>query len=492
MVKQLTLILISLFLCKASVFAQVVEWSNQQKLKSKSNFTEIIGENASGLYMLRGKNFDLASELIIEKYKSNLSLEKSETFIQPHNSDVVSALLLPDGLLFIATKRNDSLPKIDIISWKLDNQLQKAGPIKVLAQVDNALFKNNDAVYVKGSANGNNFSLVYLTEGLEKNNTTIHLLGFNPAMNLLFQKQFPVPHPPDDIVISGFECDNEGNSFALIDFPRTAEKKKKGKLRTFFLYGYYQSLDKILEYELTQDSLTINDLALAVNNYKKVVNVAGFYATGENTNEAAGSFVYCIDAVSTLTLYKKYEPMNKSFETKVIGMMRNETGSHLTDLYIRKLIPRSDGGVTMIAEKYYETRQTYTYYANGFPQTASRVTYNYDEIVVLSKNGDGVTQYNEFIKKAQSSIGDGGYYSSFMLLNATNKLSFVYNENASEESDVMISTLNPLGQLETRILIKALSYYVQLMPMESKQINANSSIICTLKDRRFTLMKLTN
>ncbi len=492
MVKQLTLILISLFLCKAVVHAQVVEWSNQQKLKSKSNYTEIIGENPSGLYMLRGKNDLMANELIIEKYKSNLALEKSENLAQPHNSFIVSALLQPDGLLFIATKRNDSLPKIDIIAWKLDNQFQKVGGIHVLAQVDNAIFKNNDEVRVKGAANGNSYSLMYTTEGLEKNDATIHLLGFNPSLNVLFQKQFPVPYAPDDIVISGLECDNEGNSFALIDFPKTTEKKKKGKLRNFYLYGYYQSLDKILEYEITQDSLTINDIGLVVNNYKKVVNVAGYYATGENPNEATGSFVYCIDAASTLTLYKKYEPMSKSFEAKVIGIMRNETGTHLSDLYIRKLIPRSDGGVTIVGEKYYETRQTYTYYANGFPQTASRITYNFDEIIVLSKNGDGVTQYNEFIKKAQTSIGDGGYYSSFMLLNATNKLSFVYNENASEESDVMISTLNPLGQLETRILIKALSYYVQLMPMESKQINANSSIICTLKDRRFTLMKLTN
>jgi hypothetical protein len=171
--------------------------------------------------------------------------------------------------------------------------------------------------------------------------------------------------------------------------------------------------------------------------------------------------------------------------------MLNETGLTLTDLYIRKLIARSDGGCIIVAEKYYETRQTYTYYANGFPQTSSRTSYNYDEIIVLSKNNEGQTQFSDFIKKKQVSTNDGGYYSSFVLMNTKDKLAFAYNADTGEESDVLLSTINPIGQLDTKILIKALSYYVSLIPSESKQIDSNSSLICTLKDRRFTLMKLT-
>jgi hypothetical protein len=88
-------------------------------------------------------------------------------------------------------------------------------------------------------------------------------------------------------------------------------------------------------------------------------------------------------------------------------------------------------------------------------------------------------------------MNDGGYYSSFVMLNTNDKLSFIYNTTANDEGDIMISSINPVGQIDTRILIKSLSYYVQLMPPESKQINNSSTLICTLKDRRFTLMKLT-
>jgi hypothetical protein len=67
MVKQLILLLIFTVLCTSNAQSQIVEWSNQQKLKSKTNFTRIIGENATGLYLIRGKNGELNRDIIIEK-----------------------------------------------------------------------------------------------------------------------------------------------------------------------------------------------------------------------------------------------------------------------------------------------------------------------------------------------------------------------------------------------------------------------------------------
>jgi hypothetical protein len=76
-------------------------------------------------------------------------------------------------------------------------------------------------------------------------------------------------------------------------------------VRDFFLYSYYKSLDKTLEYKIDQDSLFINDIGLVVNNYNKSVSVAGFYSR-ENNNKVTGSFVYSIDATSTLLKSKQF------------------------------------------------------------------------------------------------------------------------------------------------------------------------------------------
>lgn len=491
MVKQLTLILFTIFLCMETASAQIVEWSNQQKVKSKTSYTRIIGQNASGIYVMRAKNSEFTRDVILEKYKSNLALESSIEMDNPYNSYIEKVLLQDDGLLVISSQRNDSLNKIDLFGYKINASLQVSKQRKLLVQIDESTFKNNSDIQIQPSVNKEYTAILYYTEGAEKNTAVMHLHGFDGSLNGIYTKTVNVAFASDDILVSGFECDNDGNSFVLVDYPKEGAKKRKDKeIRDFFLYGYYKTLDKILEYPIAQDSAYINDIGLVVNNYKKNICVAGFYSD-DNSNKVIGSFTYGIDAGSTLVQYKSYEPFQASYTTKIITTMLNEAGTFLTDLYIRKLIPRSDGGCIIVAEKYYETRQTYTYYANGFPQTASHTAFNFDEILVVSKNGDGVTQFADFIKKKQTSTNDGGYYSSFVLLNANDKLAFAYNADTNEESDVLISTINPLGQMDTKILIKALSYYVNLIPTESKQIASNTSLICTLKDRRFTLMKLT-
>lgn len=490
MVKPVTHIAIFWLLFIASAHAQVVEWSNQQKIKSKTNYSRVIGENPTGLYLMRGRTGDLSRDVVIEKYKSNLALEKSEEINLPYNAYVEGVLLQDAGLLVISSQRNDSLPKIDLLCTALNSQLQPTGKIRTLDQIESALFKQNTSILVKSSRFNNQFAILYFTEGVDRKTSVMHLLGYDAQMNQTYRKSFPLPYEPDDIDVNNFECDHEGNAFILVNFPSSTERKKDKKIRNHYLYTFFKSQDKTLEYEVKQDSTFINDIDLALNPVNKTVLISGIYSL-EADNQAYGTFTYSIDIASTLLQYKNYEPFAKAFVTKITGTMLNETKPVLTDIRIRKTIPHSNGGTTIILEKYYEARQTYTYYANGFPQTASRVTYNFDEIIVVLKNAQGQTTFQDFIKKNQSSTNDGGYYSSFVLLNTNKRLCFVYSSNANEEGDVMITTIDPNGAMDTKILIKAMSYYVQLMPIESRQISSNSSIICTLKDRRFTLMKLT-
>jgi hypothetical protein len=472
------------FLC-----AQTVEWSNQQKLKTKTNYTRIFGENASGYYLMRSKNADLGSEIIIEKYKSNLALELTIELDQPQHSFIEKVIVQNDGLLIFATHRNDSLPKVDVLYWKLNNQLQRTQPIKAFVQIDAALFKNNSAIFIQPSVNKSAFCLFYTTDGIEKNKSVLNLIGFDAGANITFSKTITVSTLAENIENPLLECDNAGNTYLLVNYPPTSDRKHKNT-KNYFLYAYNKQIDKILEYEIKQDSTYISDIALVINNDAKLITVAGFYNT-ENNGKVLGSFMYSINTESNLLQVKNYEPFKQAFVTKVITTLLNEETNQLASLKVRKLLARSDGGITIVAEKAYETRQTYTYYANGFPQTASRVTYNFDEIIVLSQTAAGKNEFSDFIKKTQSSMNDGGYYSSFVMLNTNDKLSFIYNTTANDEGDIMISSINPIGQIDTRILIKSLSYYVQLMPPESKQINNSSTLICTLKDRRFTLMKLT-
>jgi hypothetical protein len=87
-------------------------------------------------------------------------------------------------------------------------------------------------------------------------------------------------------------------------------------------------------------------------------------------------------------------------------------------------------------------------------------------------------------------MNDGGYYSSFITTLSNDKIGIVYNVDVVNEGDVMLATIASNGEVESKVLIKSMSYFVTIMPPESRQVSARSIIIPTSKDHRFCLMRL--
>ena len=87
-------------------------------------------------------------------------------------------------------------------------------------------------------------------------------------------------------------------------------------------------------------------------------------------------------------------------------------------------------------------------------------------------------------------MNDGGYYSSFVTTLSNDKIGIIYNVDVVNEGDVMLATIGTDGEVESKVLVKSMSYFVTIMPPESRQVSARSIIIPTSKDRRFCLMRL--
>lgn len=468
---------------------QTVEWSNQQKLKSKINYTQVLGENSSGVFIARSKNSEFRDDLTIEKYKNNLAIEVSKEMTQPDASRIERAIVVESGLLEFASAKNAGTGKIDLLLTPFDNSLTPNSPLTLLS-VDAGLIAQDRRFMIRSSGDKKYFTVMYITYANDKSKSILNVHGYDASYLQKYSRRFSLGFAPDDVNLLNMECDNKGNVFALVNFPKDAKKTKDRDPRSYFLYAYYPENDNMLEYDIARDSVFINEIALVVNNYSKTINIAGFYSN-KNDNRSIGHLFYKLDIPSTEMQVKRFDNFDISFVSRVAGSMKNENDLSLSDLKIRKLVANSDGGCTIISEKYYETRQSYTYTVNGFPQTSYRTIYNYDEIVLLARKGDGTIRFRDFVKKSHSSMSDGGYYSSFVTILNNEKISLVYNYDVSTDSDIMLVTLNNQGILDTKVLIKSMSYYVTIMPPESKQVTANSAIITTLKDRRFCLMRLT-
>jgi hypothetical protein len=224
-----------------------------------------------------------------------------------------------------------------------------------------------------------------------------------------------------------------------------------------------------------------------LSNVKKQINLIGFYAE-EEQKDNKGYFYQTIDLTNTTIKMNRLDSVSLNVLKDRISFSKT---MDLNDLYIRKIIPRSDGGLFLIAEKYFLTRQSYTYYVNGFPQTNTRTVYNYNDVMLLSITADGLLENGDVVNKEQQSISDGGYYSSICSYINNDAIFTIYNADVSQEGDVLMNKFDVKGKSENKILVKAINASLLIIPTDCKQISANSLLACTIRDKRFTLMRIT-
>jgi hypothetical protein len=475
----------AIVLLSAELHAQQIEWSNQQRVKSKANYTFIVGQNSTGIFNIKSRNNDFSRDLYIEKFKLNLSHEDEKPFWQPPASSLEKIVLSESGMLCFASVKSGS--NIDIVSWGIDNNLNVLSQPNTIMQELSSNIEDRTGFSLIQNQDKSAMAIVFFTKHTDKNTTVLNLAMFGKQNQFIYKKQFPIRYPTSDFSIRDIVVDANKNVFMLFDFPRTKDGRRKKEERNFLVYVYFDDEKEMLEYEPVSDSLIVSDAQLAYNQLNGTMCVAGFYRNLDATTQS-GTFQFIIDIETRKVAHKSAEVFGSQLVARMNAIALSTNG--LNDLYVRRIVPRSDGGCIIVAERYYETRQSYTYYVNGFPQVSYRVVYNYDEIVVVNKNAQGVTQQAEVIKKKQSSMNDGGYFSSFVIVNTNDRLAFIYNADVSAEGDIMITSISPAGEIDTRILVKSLSFYVSLMPSESRQVGYNTVLASTLKDKKYALMRI--
>jgi len=476
-----------LFIFYSQINAQTIEFGQGVKIKNKNNYSLIIGSNEVGSFVLRAKDYNFKRDVLIEKYNSKLALEISKEIPLSIPANIEKTILIGQNIIVIISAKNNATNKIDFLALKLDMNLNQTGNMAMLASIDESLINENSTTAFKNSINNKYFSLSILCKtGRKSSTTSLFLYGFNESLTQIYGKVFEINELIEDIETTNCELDNEGNFFTLLDFPKINKKKRKNENRKFVLYSYFNATSTMLEFDVAKPNIEIDDIGFVINNLKKQVNIIGFYAE-ENELNNIGYFFQTID-ISSATNTKNI------LDTTSLKVLRNNISFSknldLNDIYIRKIIPRSDGGLFLVAEKYFLTRQSYTYYVNGFPQTNTRTVYNYNDVLLLSLNADGLMENGDIVNKEQQTVSDGGFFSSITNFVSNDAIYTIYNADVSQEGDVLLCKFDVKGKTENKILVKAINASLLIIPQDSKQISATSLLACAIRDKRFTLMRI--
>ncbi len=476
-----------LFIFYNQINAQTIEFGQGVKIKNKNNYSLIIGSNEVGSFVLRAKDYNFKRDVLIEKYNSKLALEISKEIPLSIPANIEKTILIGQNIIVIISAKNNATNKIDFLALKLDMNLNQTGNMAMLASIDESLINENSTTAFKNSINNKYFSLSILCKtGRKSSTTSLFLYGFNESLTQIYGKVFEINELIEDIETTNCELDNEGNFFTLLDFPKINKKKRKNENRKFVLYSYFNATSTMLEFDVAKPNIEIDDIGFVINNLKKQVNIIGFYAE-ENELNNIGYFFQTID-ISSATNTKNI------LDTTSLKVLRNNISFSknldLNDIYIRKIIPRSDGGLFLVAEKYFLTRQSYTYYVNGFPQTNTRTVYNYNDVLLLSLNADGLMENGDIVNKEQQTVSDGGFFSSITNFVSNDAIYTIYNADVTQEGDVLLCKFDVKGKTENKILVKAINASLLIIPQDSKQISATSLLACAIRDKRFTLMRI--
>lgn len=475
---RITAIAALLFFISAN--GQILQWSNPTKLKGAAVFTKVIGENQSGIFLLRYRNRFYSKNVIIERYSHRMMLEQA-LIIDLRNARLLKTYMTTKGLLVVKSKYAKMRQENDLIAQWYSFEFKAIGEPTVLASLPAADIGDRGSFRMRISDDLRTLSLLYLEESMTKSVILNHIL-LDIDLKVLNQKRVELPYSFSMFLINDFLITNSRETYLLTNVLERDRRKLKPAVQAL-----YHLKDSTLQDFIMCDSLTLKSELLVYDRANDNAVVSAFYGFGDAYG-LMGTLFFKLNKetkMGELTL----SPFSSVFINEVKMNDRND-GAISEGYSFIKAIPRSDGGMMLIAEQKEIATEDDIILVNGIPQSTSKNVYNFNEIMVLNYDQDAFLDWYKVITKNQTTINDGGYYSSAVIYVGDKFIQILYNDQLRSSGDVMQHTIYNNGKVQSTKLLKSQLEYVAIIPEESLQVSSNKLIIPTSKNRRFALLKV--
>ncbi|MEP7165527.1 MAG: hypothetical protein ABI741_12580 [Ferruginibacter sp.] len=326
---------------------------------------------------------------------------------------------------------------------------------------------------------------------------TIATKLFDASLNMLDSTRHVAPYDDRKDFYSDLFVDNEGNFIYT--------KGTKGVFRTNIA-----ALEVICRRPGEKDSKTLgidlketymDESIFKIDNLNKHYILNSFFYTHDPGN-IKGLFTIVIDAVKMDTIRSAFNVFPDSLRAKV-----NSDGLYkaaFDNFFIRQAIVKKDGGFILTTEDYSSqtrsnpnnswNRSNYLYNspyssndyylsnpAYGYYRPLSSfnnwqdVRFYYDNILILSLDGNLNIQWNTIIPKTQSD-DEVDNFLSFSTMNVGAEIHFLYNEGERKQI-ISNQSILPNGELKRYPTLKSREAGYEFMPRLAKQVGYREVII---------------
>lgn len=476
-------ILFCLLLMTELALGQKNLWSTPQKITNRTYFTNIIGQNNKGIFYYQTSKSDKKRNILITSLKKDMKLRGRENFIENSKQRLEGMVLFDEWIGMIYSVRDKKTKTVQLFAKLIDADLREVVDDKLLLTQPLNDFRAD--IFRIISARDHSGFLLTIATSSDAINNNLKLIHFD--RNCIQRGKSSLDIDLDSDFKLRRTSFVDGRFLSVLTYFHREGTLKRSK-RKMIVEKKIDSSAVVL-HALYGDGFVTNTGLFSYDTDAKALCFNSFYAA-EDTTKPEGFYQYQV-----FTQVDSAKQRKLAFHPAYINELMGIRGKpKMQNLHLMKAVKRSDGGDIFICEKKeVDEQQGEDISVYGSQYSYSRFYYYFYEISVLSVNPDGTLDWHKMVKKEQISMNDDGYYSSFGCQVLNNKLYFIYNDMSRKSSNVLLYEVNPNGQGESEIFLRASDLDGHAIPKEAVQVSSKELLIPVIKLREgFTILKVAS
>jgi len=470
-----------LLVLRFSTQAQILDWSNTQKLRGNSIYTTIIGEDESGIFVFRHRNKMLSKFVVMERYRNNLGLENSKSFMLK-NTRILFADLNESGLLILRQVFDKKTGNYFIMANGLNEVFETFLPEINLMQVKSAEWGKEPEFMVRVSSDHTKY-LLFNYEISAPKSLHFKYLVIDNGLHILKKGDFNLK------TTFNIEALKELIFDANLDYTFLLTPRKSLKEKVQFAL-VEENGDSNLIRTFSDTSFQLQNPVLFYNSVKDKKGLTGYYSSNSEKGYE-GDFNLEWRRIKKDSLIFEKHPFSSAILKELQGESGSQRGYIPFTYQALRIISRSDGGFLKISENAFIQKDQDIMMINGVPSTQGRNIYNFENVLLRNFDSSGALVWESWISKNQTTVNDGGVLGSIFISATENAINIIFNDPIATSGDIVLATFTPGGKREIKVIAKGDEMSAFIIPSEGKQISVDKVIVPVLKDRKFALLKVT-
>ncbi len=330
-------------------------------------------------------------------------------------------------------------------------------------------------------------------------------LLFNESLQLQHESRIATDYDDKKDLFSDFFLDNTGNFV----FTKGNRSSTRDFINDLSLITKSPEIDTFSLNEINLSGNYLDDIKLKIDNVNEHYVINALYYTKKRGN-AQGIFTAVWDITTRQMISQNFQYLGDT--VRLAAKSNGSDKTALNDFFIRNIILKKDGGFILAAEDYYIQSQSspwnrydylygypsfspYNYYMyspfsygyygyGGYPYNyfGNQSRYYYNNILVLSMDKSGKTDWASVINKSQYDDQTDNFLSYAIML-TDGQLHFLFN--ILERRTLLISdqSVSGSGKITRTPPFRNLDRGYQFMPRYGKQVSATEIMIpCTYRN----------